>query len=212
MALQAPYRSRLITNLAGCCTTTGKIVTGTLILFTLLAASLFGQDYRGRIQGTVRDTSDAVIAGAAVTLRNVNTGVVTLRKTNETGHYIFDLVEPGSYSVSVETPGFTKFVQGNVPLGSRGDITVDATLKTGDMRETVTVAAEASQVQFTTSKLETRVDTKLAEQLPQLYRSPFVLATLDPSVLKGRLQRRIQSLQQLGAGPLERRRWRQLLQ
>ena len=57
-------------------------------------------------------------------------------------------------------------------------------LKTGDMRETVTVAAEASQVQFTTSKLETTVDTKLAEQLPQLYRSPFVLATLDPSVLK----------------------------
>jgi len=39
-------------------------------------------------------------------------------------------------------------------------------------------------VQFATSKLETTVDTKLAEGVPQLYRSPFVLATLDPSVLK----------------------------
>jgi hypothetical protein len=75
-------------------------------------------------------------------------------------------------------------VQETVPLGARGDITVDAMLKPGDTRETVTVAAEASKVQFTTSKLETSVDTKLAEQLPQLYRSPFVLATLDPSVLK----------------------------
>ena len=80
-----------------------------------------------------------MIAGANVTLRNVNTGIAAVRKTNETGHYIFDLVEPGSYSVTVETPGFTKFVQENVPLAARGDITVDAMLKTGDVRETVTV-------------------------------------------------------------------------
>ena len=154
------------------------------LLFALLALVSPAQDYRGRIQGTVRDTSDAVIAGASITLHNVNTGISTVRKTNEIGHYIFDLAEPGTYSVTIENPGFTKFVQETVPLGARGDITVDATLKTGDTRETVTVAAEASQVQFTTSKLETSVDTKLAEQLPQLYRSPFVLATLDPSVLK----------------------------
>ncbi|HEY2018108.1 MAG TPA: carboxypeptidase-like regulatory domain-containing protein [Bryobacteraceae bacterium] len=150
----------------------------------MFAGLLTAQEYRGRIQGTVRDSSDAVIAGATVTLLNVNTGVSTVRQTNETGHYIVDLVEPGSYSITIETPGFTKFVQSNVPLASRGDVTVDATLKTGDVRETVTVAAEASQVQFTTSKLETTVDTQIAKDIPQLYRSPFVLATLDPSVLK----------------------------
>jgi len=117
-------------------------------------------------------------------LHNVNTGISTVRNTNETGHYIFDLVEPGVYSVTVETAGFTKFVQPNVPLAARGDITVDATLRAGDVRETVTVAAEASQVQFTTSKLETTVESQIAKDVPQLYRSPFVLATLDPSVLK----------------------------
>ena len=47
-----------------------------------------------------------------------------------------------------------------------------------------TVTAEASQVQFSTSKLETAVEARIAEGLPQLYRSPFVLATLDPPVLK----------------------------
>ena len=112
------------------------------LLFTLLALVSPAQDYRGRIQGTVRDTSDAVIAGAAVTLHNANTGISTARKTNETGHYIFDLVEPGSYSVTMENPGFAKFVQETVPLGARGDITVDAMLKPGDTRETITVAAE----------------------------------------------------------------------
>src|SRR5260370_10411321 len=161
-----------------------KVVTGGLIVFARLGAVLNAQDYRGRIQGAVRDSSQAVIAGATVTLLNANTGVSTVRQTNETGRYIFDLVEPGSYSVAVESPGFAKFVQTNVPLAARGDITVDAMLKTGDVRETVTVAAEASRVQFTTSKLETTVDTKLSQELPQLYRSPFVLATLDPSVLK----------------------------
>ncbi len=157
---------------------------GRLILLIFLAVLLNAQEYRGRIQGIVRDTSDAVIAGATVTLLNVNTGISAERKTNETGHYIFDLVEPGSYSVTVETPGFAKFVQANVPLAARGDVTVDAVMKAGDVRETVTVAAEASQVQFTTSKLETTVEAKLSEELPQIYRSPFVLATLDPSVLK----------------------------
>ena len=81
--------------------------------------------------------------------------------TGATGHYIFDLVEPGSYSIAVESPGFSKFIQENVPVAARADITVDATLKTGDVRETVTVAAEASQVQFSTSKLETSVEAKI---------------------------------------------------
>ena len=84
----------------------------------------------------------------------------------------------------METPGFTKFLQANVPLAARGDITVDATLKTGDVRETVTVAAEASQVQFTTSKLEPRSSTKIAEKSRSFTAARSCSATLDPSVLK----------------------------
>jgi hypothetical protein len=155
-----------------------------LFVFTLLTATLAAQEYRGRIQGTVRDTTQAVVPGANVTLLNVNTGISIVRTTDGTGHYMFDLVDPGSYSVAIESAGFAKFVQENVPMAARGDITVDATLRTGDMRETVTVTGEASQVQFTTGKLETSVEAKISEEIPQLYRSPFVLATLDPSVVK----------------------------
>src|SRR5437763_17044033 len=101
----------------------------TLFLLTLLALVLSAQDYRGRIQGVVRDASNAVVAGANVTLSNINTGISTDRKTNETGHYIFDLVEPGSYQIIVETPGCSKFVQENVQHAAHGDITGDAILK-----------------------------------------------------------------------------------
>lgn len=160
-----------------------RVIT-TLFLLAFVAAISTAQEYRGRVQGTVKDTTDAVIPGANVTLRNINTGITTVRTTSGSGHYIFDLVDPGSYSLTVESTGFSKFAQENIPVAARADITLDATLKTGDVRETVTVAAEASQVQFSTSKLETTVASKISEEIPQIYRSPFVLATLDPSVLK----------------------------
>jgi len=153
-------------------------------LAAMLAVGLYAQEYRGRVQGTVVDTSQAAVVGATVTLLNVKTGVPAVRQTTETGHYLFDLVDPGSYTVTVEFQGFSKFVQENVTLPLRGDITVDAMLKAGDVRETVTVTAEVATVQFNTAKLETTVDSKLAGNLPEYFRSPFLLAQLDPSVEK----------------------------
>jgi hypothetical protein len=182
MGQSAP--ANLATASDGCVRRTLKILVAAFFLTTLVQAVLWGQDYRGKIQGAVRDPSQAVVVGASVTLRNVNTGAEAVRKTNETGFYLFDLVEPGSYTVTVQAPGFAKFLQENIPLAARGDITVDAVLRTGSLSETVTVTAQASQVQFNTSKLDTTVESRISAGMPQLYRNPFVLATLDPSVLK----------------------------
>ncbi|MCX6636450.1 MAG: carboxypeptidase-like regulatory domain-containing protein, partial [Acidobacteria bacterium] len=154
------------------------------VLLGVLATGLYAQEFRGRIQGTVVDTSQASVVGATVTLLNVNTGVSTTRQSSETGSYIFDLLTPGTYTVTVEFAGFSKFAQENIILQQRGDIALQAVLKPGDMKETVTVSAEASMVQTATSKLDTTVDSKLVNNLPQIYRSPFLLAQLDPSVEK----------------------------
>ena len=150
----------------------------------MFAAGVYGQEFRGRIQGTVVDTSQGAVVGATVTIRNVNTGVSTARLTSETGHYLFDLVDPGTYTVTVEFQGFSKFAQENVTLQSRGDVTVNAILRAGDVKETVTVSAESTAVQFNTAKLETTVDSKLTNNLPQVFRTPFFLAQLDPAVEK----------------------------
>src|SRR5688500_9142402 len=118
------------------------LTTSRISVPVLLAASIVcleAQDFRGRVQGTITDPSKAAVAGATMTLKNVNTGVPAVRQTNESGRYLFDLIDPGSYEVSVEYPGFNRFLQQNVTLQSRGDITVDATLKTGDVQESVTV-------------------------------------------------------------------------
>jgi hypothetical protein len=173
----------------------------------LAAVSLSAQEYRGRVQGSVTDTSEAAIAGATVTLTNVQTGVSSTRETNETGRYIFDLVLPGTYTVAVQFTGFTRFVQENVILQSRSDVTVDAILKPGDIREAVTVSDQVSTVQFNTSKLETTVSSALVSNLPQISRNPLLLARLDPAVVQQDTAREVEpyftwagNRQQIGGG------------
>ena len=155
-----------------------------VLLVVLAATGLYAQNVRGRVQGSVVDSSQAAVVGATVTLLNVQTGVSATRQTNETGRYLFDLVDAGNYTVTVEFQGFSKFVQENVPVQQRADVTVNATLKAGDVKETITVTGEVAAVQFNTGKLETTVDSKLTNNMPQIFRTPFFLAQLDPSVEK----------------------------
>ena len=104
--------------------------TRTCVL-TLMALALFGQDYRAKIQGIVTDSSEASIAGAKVTIRNINTGITATRETGPSGAYLFDNVEPGTYTVTAEFEGFSRQVQENVLVQTRADVTVNFSLKPG---------------------------------------------------------------------------------
>ena len=180
------YGSRPVHFIAGLWEIGGQKLGRTLAacaLVALFAGLCFGQDYRARVQGTVTDATQASIAGATVTLKNVATGVTTVQQSNEYGHYLFDLVEPGTYRLTVGAPGFNTFLNENVVLLTRTDLTVDAALKAGDVRDTVTVTSQAVAVQFNTAKVETTVDSTLTGSLPQTYRSPFLMVQLDPSVI-----------------------------
>ena len=72
-------------------------VTGWILtLLLVFAVTGLAQDYRGKIEGLITDESKAVVGGASVTLLNVNTGIRVVRKTSDTGLYVFDLVDPGT--------------------------------------------------------------------------------------------------------------------
>ncbi|HEY9502350.1 MAG TPA: carboxypeptidase-like regulatory domain-containing protein, partial [Pyrinomonadaceae bacterium] len=135
-----------------------------------MAFSLHAQEYRGRIQGVVTDSSQASIVGADVSLFNVKTGVRTVRQTNETGAYLFDYVDPGAYQLSVEFQGFKKFQQENITVESRGDVTVNAVLSPGSTQESVTVTDSPVAVQFNSSNVQITIDTKLANEVPRFDR------------------------------------------
>ena len=140
------------------------------------------QDLRGKIGGTVADASGAVIPGANVTLANDNTNVTSTAQTSVAGQYLFDFLLPGMYTVTVESEGFRTFRQENILVQTRADITVDAAMELGAVTETVTVEEAPVAVQFTTTTMETTLDTRLSQELPLLNRNPYMLAALDPAV------------------------------
>ena len=144
------------------------------------------QNYRGRIQGTVSDQSDAVIPSAQVSLLNPATGIVVHRQTSATGLYLFDFVDAGSYTVSVEAPGFARFVQENIVVQARGDVTVNAVLAPGTLVETITVTEAPIALQFNTSNKDLVIDSKLASEIPRIDRNPFKLSLLAPSAVNTR--------------------------
>src|SRR5579883_210555 len=80
-----------------------------IIAFTfcmMFSAEVFAQINTASINGTVRDTSGAVIPGASVVLHNVDTNVDRTSLTNDVGNYSFVDILPGHYTLSVSKPGF----------------------------------------------------------------------------------------------------------
>src|SRR5262245_65280878 len=90
-----------------------------------LATPASAQDYRGRIQGTITDTSGGVLPGVTITLKNNATGVAATYVTNAEGRYIFDFVDPGTYTVTGELQGFQTAEQKNVRVQQRNALTID---------------------------------------------------------------------------------------
>ena len=156
-----------------------------ITVFLVMASAAVAQDYRGKVQGAVVDVNGAAVVGAGVTLRNDGTGVAVTRQTNDDGRYIFDFVDPGTYTVTVEQANYKKFEQQNVVVRNRGDVTADATLEAGGVEDVVTVTAPAAEVEFNTSGSALTIENKIVDQLPIRGRNPYNIATLDPTVSPG---------------------------
>lgn len=153
------------------------------IVIASLASPLGAQDSRGKVQGTVSDASGAVVVGATTTLVNTETGVSQSKLTGNSGQYLFDFVIPGTYRIQVDLAGFRSYVQKNVLVQARGDVTVDAKLEVGAVGDAVTVEDSPVAIQFNTSTMSLTLDTKMTNNLPLINRNPFLLASLDPAVV-----------------------------
>ncbi len=156
-----------------------------MVVFFGLASQVAAQDYRGKVQGNITDEAGAAILGANVVLHNDETGVDVTRQASDDGHYIFDFVSPGVYTIIVEQSGFKKAEQKNVTVQQRGDVTVDIKLSVGQVSEVVTVEAPPVEIQFNSSGQALTIENKVIDQLPIRGRNPYNIATLDPTVAPG---------------------------
>jgi hypothetical protein len=139
----------------------------TSILLVFLTPALHGQTLSG-IQGTVTDQAGLPIPNASVIITNKDTGVHRDTATGTEGSYHLTDLNPGTYTVTVEKPGFKSAVQKDVFVQAAVNTTASVVLTVGDTRETVEVLAPEISIQTEQASLGTTIPQKLLEELPQL--------------------------------------------
>jgi hypothetical protein len=161
----------------------------TLIFCSLLGGASFGQGTTSRVLGTVIDPSGAPVPGAEVRLINEGTGGTFTTRTSETGNYVFEAVQSGSYSLEVETAGFRKFLSRENQVAIGQPTTVNVTLEVGAVTEQIEVAASYEVVQTSTSgNIGNLFTERVIRDLPIVGtrgRNPLSLVLLQPGVVSG---------------------------
>lgn len=153
----------------------------TLLLISLCQPALvFGQETRGTISGTVRDASQAVMAGAPVKVSNLSRGISISINTNDAGAFRAPYLLPGTYQIIVEARGFKKYVQDNVDLRIGETLDVNITLEPGGAEESVTVTAGATALDTAGASLGQAVDGRRVAELPLVHGDPYTLIALSP--------------------------------
>lgn len=148
----------------------------------LAAGSAWAQESRGAISGKVTDQQGAVVPGALVLVTNTETNLSFRTSTNQTGYFEANLLNPGTYSVSVEAPGFKKSVRGGLELSVAGRLQIAVQLEVGQVTETVQVTAEAPLLDTTTASGGRIIDNRQIMELPFSDMNPFALATIAPGM------------------------------
>ncbi|HLE64339.1 MAG TPA: TonB-dependent receptor, partial [Pyrinomonadaceae bacterium] len=153
-----------------------------LLLFVVFPAPTYAQTTTGTILGTVTDEQGAVVAGATITIKNVETGVTRTITTDDGGRYRVPSLPLGQYEVNIERQGFTTELRSGIELTVGREAVVDFSLKVGNVQETVKVSGEAPLVQTTNGALEGLVDERTVRELPLNGRDVFQLTTLQVGV------------------------------
>jgi hypothetical protein len=152
----------------------------------LFCATLWAQD--AELSGLVKDPSEAVIPGAQLKVRNVDTGYERSTLSNGSGAYDFSALRPATYEVEVSKPGFQTLVRSNLKLEVAQRARVDFTLKLGQTGQTLDVTAAPAGVDLASSTVMGVADAATTRGLPLNGRDWTQLATLQPGVASIRTQ------------------------
>jgi hypothetical protein len=143
---------------------------------------LYSQGNLGRITGTITDQSGGAIAGANVTVLDVQRGVSRTLTTGDSGEYNAPNLLPGSYSVRAEAKGFKKVEQQNILLEVGKEIRVDLSLQPGEISQTITITEAPPMVETTNATLGGTISNETINDLPLNGRNYINLLTLRPGM------------------------------
>ena len=166
----------LVCGFVACLIASVVVVIGPGAQYTL------AQTEKASISGRITDQSNAVMPDAEVELKNTDTGIVTVTKTNDQGVYVFPSLAPGNYVMNVRKQGFRTVSVMDVKLYVQDNVSRNFVLQVGSSVESVTVTAEsgAGLVNVTGSELGTVITQEAIHELPLNGRNFTQLLTLTP--------------------------------
>ncbi len=160
-----------------------RFLLGVALFSGLLATDVaVAQVGTGSIQGTVSDSSGAIIAGASVTVTNTQTGGVTPITASTQGRYVVPDLLVGIYDVQAKMTGFQTQIHTGVVITVGQNVVVDFSLPVGQVTETVTVQGATTQVETTSAEISAQIGQQQVEQLPLNGRNYEQLILLAPGV------------------------------
>ena len=123
------------------------------LLLLCLSTVCLAQESRGSITGKVVDPQNSVVPGATVLVTNTATNVSDKATTNQTGYFEVNFLNPGPYSVSVESAGFKKLVQTGINVSTGDRLALDLHLDIGQTTQSVEVSADAPLLDTTNAAI-----------------------------------------------------------
>ncbi len=155
-----------------------------LVTVSLLVASLaWGQTVTSQeISGLVQDVSGSVVPSVTVTAKNADTGFIRTAQANDSGFYVVSNLPIGTYEISAEARGFKKFVATGLVLNVNSKLSVNIRLEVGNVAESVTVVADAAQVETATGEVGRLVSGEQATNIQLNGRNFPQLLQLLPGV------------------------------
>ncbi|HXF05304.1 MAG TPA: TonB-dependent receptor [Blastocatellia bacterium] len=154
------------------------------VLIIVLAVTGTGQTGMSRITGTVTDPTGAVIEGATVTAKNEATGVQYKATTTSAGTYAIESVPVGSYTITVEAPGFRTFTSSGNVVNVGAALVVNAQLQVGQATEVIEVVGAYERVETTHAMISDVVTRRAVADLPLNGRNPLSLIVLQPGLVQ----------------------------
>ncbi|HKO96774.1 MAG TPA: carboxypeptidase regulatory-like domain-containing protein [Pyrinomonadaceae bacterium] len=159
-----------------------KVQFVVLALLLAIPLAVAAQVTTATIVGTITDPGGAIMPGAEVTARNVNTGLTRTVKSADDGTYRLEFLPVGQYVIEVTTAGFKKAFLSDIVLQVNDTARVDVPLTVGQVTETVTVTEAMPQINTSTSEIGRTIQSVEITALPLVERNVYTLLDLTPGV------------------------------
>ena len=160
-----------------------KAVRKALFVVAFLSGVAFGQNEAGQINGRVSDPAGAVITGAIVLAKSVETGLERMATTTDEGFYVITSLPPGIYEVTVQATGFaTRAQRVRVFVGSSIRFDIGLTVTPVTVEERVFESASGGEVNTQSGQLSDPITVRQLRELPVITRDPYSLVTLSGNV------------------------------